>query len=176
MTEQRAFWSEGQLERRATDRRLGADRRQGQRRQKVFNPERQIWEYPQLEEGVLNEIRYRMQSAGAKVYRVRERIPKTTCARCKAPVWVGKHSDAGVPDLLGFFPTAAWVKLGGQASLWPVPWFTEVKREKGGVKRMAQVAVIDEINQAGALGNFANSWGTQCDYFRDRAGVLLPRS
>ncbi len=172
MTEQRAFWSPGRFERRATDRRAGeGERRQGERRTKEYNAEKQIWEFPRLEEDVLTEIRLRMAGAGAKVYRVRERIPK--CPKCHS--FVGKHSDAGVPDLLGIFPSVAWVKLGGQASLWPVPWFTEVKREKGGVKRASQVAVVDEITQAGGLANFANSWGTQCDYFKDRAGVLLPR-
>lgn len=116
----------------------------------IFNKVRGIYEYPVLEESIVQEIQVRLGYAGIPTFRIRERIPGR---------W--KPSTAGIPDLIGWIPQLLWWKnslTGEPAGNGPaVPLFIECKRPKG-AHRPSQTAFIAKAEGDGALAFFADSW------------------
>lgn len=90
-----------------------------------------------LEEDVVEEITTRLWlEYRIKVWRIRERLPG-----------MGKMSEAGIPDLLG------WLRHFPKA----IPLFIECKRP-GGARRIAQIQFIEEARKDGCVAFFAESW------------------
>ena len=104
-------------------------------RRLIYNPDKSggVWEPEISEEQVVDVITEYLTLLGAKVYRVRERIPRCRCGRRFKP------SEAGILDLWVRLPSARFPGL--PAHLRSV--FLEVKRP-GGKHRDSQEETIRE--------------------------------
>lgn len=125
---------------------------------------RGIYEPVELEESVLKKIHALLWYSGIPCFRARERIP--VCHACGA--FVAKPSDAGHPDLSGWIPPG---KIAGR--LWPIPYYLETKRPKGGVHRAAQVEFIKRAQRDGVIAEFVHSYEECRDIFK-ALGIILP--
>jgi hypothetical protein len=156
------------------------------RLRKIILSERGIFEPALREEDVLGEIHSMLWACGIPVFRERERIPKVRahCDRCRNvfDVWVGKPSEAGHPDLHGHIPIHAVIRFAASQELrewacaqlrFPIPFYIETKRPKGGVHRPAQEAFIARANEHHALALFARSWKEVIKGFQS-IGLTLP--
>lgn len=109
-------------------------------------------------------IRDGLTAARIPNYRVRERI--AVCPRCHG--FVGKPSEAGLPDIMGWIP--AHLLSGKEHS---VPLHIEVKRPKGSVEREAQKEFIERANRDGGIAMFARDWDSVVIRLHD-IGAKIP--
>jgi hypothetical protein len=112
----------------------------------AFDEKRGVWQFAKTEEHVLCEIRTYLEILGAKVFRAIERVPK--CYRCG--LWLG-HSEAGMPDLSGYFAGDA-----------VIPFWFEIKRPKSkatqkGKVRKAQLERIEQLRRDGCCAAIVDS-------------------
>ncbi len=126
---------------------------------------RKSWKNSILEESIVRVIRDGLNACRIPNYRVRERIP--VCPRCHG--FIGKPSEEGIADLVGWIPAALWTGNGRS-----VPLFVEVKRPQGGIESEVQKQFLERANRDGGIGMFARDWDTVADTLR-RAGVKIPQ-
>ena len=129
-------------------------------------PSRRRWSDSILEETIVRVIRDGLNACRIPNYRVRERI--SVCPRCRG--FIGRPSEEGIPDLVGWVPVSLWMAGGSRA----IPLFIEVKRPKGGVKSQAQEQFVERANRDGGIAIFARGWDECAEQLR-QAGVKLPQ-
>lgn len=104
------------------------------------------------EEGVVLAITQLLRLNGARVHRVRERIP-----------WGKTTSEAGIPDLFGWWPAS---NMGH-----PVHFFLEVKKP-GGKENPAQFVWLSEASMDGVTAFWVDSVEMMVEKFRIR-GIAI---
>lgn len=94
---------------------------------------------------------------GARAFRVIERIP-----------WgaFGKKSQAGIPDVFGWWPDRMPYAAAGTPGKGPRHFFIEFKRPKG-KRRPAQIRWISEAKGDGVMCFFSDSLESMIAEFRD---------
>ena len=130
---------------------------------------RSTWRDSILEETVVKVLMDGLTACRIPVFRVRERIPR--CHRCHQ--FVGRASQQGIPDLIGWIPHYQFRKSGVEVYAPARPLFVEVKRPKGGLESAVQKEFIDRARKGGAVAFFCRSWDECADQLRS-AGVQLP--
>ncbi len=113
--------------------------------------ERQLFERSISEEDVFGACRALLELNGARVHRIVERIP-----------WGprGRKSEAGIPDVFGWFPAGRLLPLTTGSSVVlqnPRHFFIEMKKPHGAVYRPAQYEWVRSAGEDGVIVFFADS-------------------
>lgn len=140
---------------------------------------RSTWNNSILEETIVKVLMDGLTACRIPVFRVRERI--SSCPKCHQ--FVGRPSEAGIPDLVGWIPPGVRnraimyapalneVTTGDYSSA--LPLFIEVKRPKGGVESAVQREFLARARAGGAIAFFARGWD-ECVAELKAAGVKIP--
>jgi hypothetical protein len=126
--------------------------------------ERQIFERSITEDDVFGACRTLLELNGARVFRVRERIP-----------WgpKGKKSEPGIPDGFGWFVTRArdrdgqHIEFNERLDGRPTTFFIEFKRPFKAQIRPAQIRWIEQARRDGVVAFFADSVDAMVKGFKE---------
>lgn len=128
--------------------------------------ERGVWEPPILEHHVANDVDELLALNRAEFYVIRERIPY--CHKCHRKI--GRKSQGGIPDRIGYFPPLT-CEFQGVKNAQAVHFRIELKRP-GGKHRVMQDVDIQKAQSHGVIAFFADSREQMVQEFAVRGLVL----